>query len=651
MLTVILVLATAVLLADPAVAIESVSVTIQGVLSDGSGPVPDGTYTAQVTFKRPDGYSETFINVELETVDGRFTEIVEGVSTEIFECDLGDASCVQALAMTMSGQAAFPDVAFTNAGRAAVATRLNGDIQTSPGQLAIPSYDPFVDRHAVITNQSAEFFDDNGDRLFDLNTSITGLHPVPTLAINGIESEFNGRTKVNSELLVDQNNDGSPDFAVSNVTGIQFHSLPLTVDPVGAGGAALNVDPTGVTTIEGLFDGFADFKVLANGTINSYASEFWIDRNKDFVPDFRVNPTGTVEFNTDLTGGMDATFGTTSFQFNKGVTINPGGTGNPPIRLGEPAGAISCDFNQDNTAEFFVDNSGVTITKQLDVDFNGSGFGENLSVAPTGMFLKVDGTFPGQSMRITGAEAAWDVDQDNSRELVVQDNHTSIYTETDVWTDPTAGFPSCSYTSGQYLCDPDQDGNAECAINGSGADFYGDCDFYGDPTLANPSLTAGNGFLEFDMDQDGTAEWSLEEVGGAYTLHWDGDLEATGAKNFVQEHPTDPALEIVYVSLESGEAGTYTRGSAQLSGGVAVVTLPEHFGLVTSTEGLTVQVTPRGPVLAMLYVERVTPCQLVVRSSDPADRAVPFDFMVNGVRLGYEDHQVIRERRFAHEGS
>jgi hypothetical protein len=47
----------------------------------------------------------------------------------------------------------------------------------------------------------------------------------------------------------------------------------------------------------------------------------------------------------------------------------------------------------------------------------------------------------------------------------------------------------------------------------------------------------------------------------------------------------------------------------------------------------------------MLYVQSVTPTQLVVKASNPADAEVPFDYMVNGVRAGFEDHEVIRDRR------
>ncbi len=124
-----------------------------------------------------------------------------------------------------------------------------------------------------------------------------------------------------------------------------------------------------------------------------------------------------------------------------------------------------------------------------------------------------------------------------------------------------------------------------------------------------------------------------------------GALLVTGPKMFVQQHPGDETKEILYVALEGNEAGTYTRGTSQLKDGVAKIELPEDFHLVTNEEGLTAQITPRGPVSSMLFVESVTATLLVVKSSDKKESDVKFDFMVNGLRKGYENHQVIRNKK------
>jgi len=119
------------------------------------------------------------------------------------------------------------------------------------------------------------------------------------------------------------------------------------------------------------------------------------------------------------------------------------------------------------------------------------------------------------------------------------------------------------------------------------------------------------------------------------------DLVAEGVKRFVQAHPTDPTKEINYAALEGGEADTYFRGTARLVNGEAVIALPEHFGLVTNDQGLTFQLTPLGEWL-QLYVMQKSTKQIIIRES--SGKSGQFDYWVQGVRKGYENYQVIRER-------
>lgn len=125
-------------------------------------------------------------------------------------------------------------------------------------------------------------------------------------------------------------------------------------------------------------------------------------------------------------------------------------------------------------------------------------------------------------------------------------------------------------------------------------------------------------------------------------LHVAGDLLVAGIKSFVQTNPHNPTKEIVYVALEGGEAGTYFRGTAQLNDGRATIELPEHFSAVTSDEGLTAQLTPRGEWL-QLYVAQLSARQIIVREAQGKSGA--FDYLIQGVRRGYEHHQVIRDVR------
>jgi hypothetical protein len=117
-----------------------------------------------------------------------------------------------------------------------------------------------------------------------------------------------------------------------------------------------------------------------------------------------------------------------------------------------------------------------------------------------------------------------------------------------------------------------------------------------------------------------------------------GDMGATGAKPFVEPHPTDPTMTIRYVALEGPEAGTYFRGTAQTVNGEAVIQVPDTFRIVTYEEGLTVQLTPVGG-LAQLAVMSEDLNQIVVRSS----RDVTFHYHVNGIRRAFKDWQVVKE--------
>jgi hypothetical protein len=141
-----------------------------------------------------------------------------------------------------------------------------------------------------------------------------------------------------------------------------------------------------------------------------------------------------------------------------------------------------------------------------------------------------------------------------------------------------------------------------------------------------------------------------QSTGGvyAYIAHHSADgvdygILTNGTKSFIQEHPTDPSQDIIYAALEGGEAGTYYRGTAQLRNGTVRVTLPEHFGLVTEQEGLTVQVTPRADCNG-IYVAEVTTTYIVVKELRGGTSNARFDFLINGVRAGYSGFQVQVDR-------
>jgi hypothetical protein len=117
--------------------------------------------------------------------------------------------------------------------------------------------------------------------------------------------------------------------------------------------------------------------------------------------------------------------------------------------------------------------------------------------------------------------------------------------------------------------------------------------------------------------------------------YWTSSTLGNGEKNFTQNHPYDPGLVIAYASLEGDEVGTYTRGTARLSDGRAVVQLGETFKWVTNPDiGLTAHLTPYGEPIA-LSVASLSTEELVVRGPDGSDAT--FDYIVHGLRIGFEE--------------
>jgi len=148
-----------------------------------------------------------------------------------------------------------------------------------------------------------------------------------------------------------------------------------------------------------------------------------------------------------------------------------------------------------------------------------------------------------------------------------------------------------------------------------GSDFHGAAGLFGAPNALETTVADVSGF----------------------------GLATNGSKDFIQNHPTDPTRLIAYSALEGPEAGTYTRGSGSIRGGEARIALDPTFALTTNPDiGLTAVVTPRR-ARADLYVASVSTKELVVRSGTASAEAVAFDYVVNGLRVGFENQPVILE--------
>lgn len=118
-----------------------------------------------------------------------------------------------------------------------------------------------------------------------------------------------------------------------------------------------------------------------------------------------------------------------------------------------------------------------------------------------------------------------------------------------------------------------------------------------------------------------------------------GDWTCSGTKSW--KHVLNSTHESVYTSQEGPEVRAVYEGQTSVENGAVNVSLPSHFVETVSDErpSLRVQVTPHE--LATVAVTERTDSWIVIESSKDVD----VDYRVTGIREGYEDKQVVRERR------
>ncbi|HZN02628.1 MAG TPA: hypothetical protein VFD06_03470, partial [Candidatus Polarisedimenticolia bacterium] len=198
-----------------------------------------------------------------------------------------------------------------------------------------------------------------------------------------------------------------------------------------------------------------------------------------------------------------------------------------------------------------------------------------------------------------------------------------------------AQFLDTGGTSNAYIAHGDL--GVEAAGNGAGA-YLGDKNNsgfsyvgFGDEGIYSAGLLDGGFFDDLDTSSFARVGYSTYKIFGS------------GSVSFAQNHPYDKDKVIVYVAPEGDEAAVYTRGTARLAGGRARVALGETFALVANPDvGLTAHLTPRGKS-ADLFVESLGTGEMIVRGPDGSD--AEFDYMVWGLRLGFEEQSIVQPKQ------
>ncbi len=201
--------------------------------------------------------------------------------------------------------------------------------------------------------------------------------------------------------------------------------------------------------------------------------------------------------------------------------------------------------------------------------------------------------------------------------------------------------------AGGYFDDLDASGAAYLARGDTGVEGYGTVSggYFGDSNNTGAvSLgygdegvfsvgSFGGGFFD-DTDSAG---WTR----AGYSTY---KVQGSGSVSFVQNHPYDEDKVIVYAAPEGDEVAVYTRGTAKLADGEARVKLGETFPLVANPDvGLTAHLTPRGKATD-LYIESLGTSDLIVRG--PAGSDADFDYIVWGLRIGFEQQSIVQPKQF-----
>lgn len=213
--------------------------------------------------------------------------------------------------------------------------------------------------------------------------------------------------------------------------------------------------------------------------------------------------------------------------------------------------------------------------------------------------------------------------------------------------DGNRGIWAYGSEAGGYFEDSDGSGHAYVGNGGFGIKGYGDeAGGYFEDSNGSSIVWVGrndNGISSYGSLMGGyfedTDSGIVSRVAyGEYGLH------SNGTKSFVQNHPYEDDRVIVHFALEGDEAGTYTRGTGRLQDGKARIQLAETFQWVTNPDiGLTAHLTPRDSAVPLAVVS-LNPREMVVTGPEDGPQEVAFDYIVHGLRIGFEELSPVREK-------
>ncbi len=156
--------------------------------------------------------------------------------------------------------------------------------------------------------------------------------------------------------------------------------------------------------------------------------------------------------------------------------------------------------------------------------------------------------------------------------------------------------------------------------------------------VGNLDGSVDNGFVA-------VADATSSPVAGMYVDANGQGVVYGNIKNFRMDHPSDKAKEIWYASLEGPEAGAYARGTATLTNGTAFIQFPDHYKEMVNEATITLSLTPNDANSKGLSVVAKNSQQFQVKELMEGDGNYSFDWVAFGVRKGFEDFEVVRNKQ------
>lgn len=174
----------------------------------------------------------------------------------------------------------------------------------------------------------------------------------------------------------------------------------------------------------------------------------------------------------------------------------------------------------------------------------------------------------------------------------------------------------------------DINNNGSLSIKGASINHYNFMGYYNTkPNRAYIGIIRADGSLGAGFDYDGVS----------YNV-------TANVKNFVMDHPNNKDKVIVYACIEGPEAGAYERGTAKLINGRSEVLFSEHFGLVVNPMTITINLTPISLDSKGLTIIEKNADGFIIGELHGGKGNYSFDWEVKGIRKGYEDYRVIKDK-------